>query len=84
MTRGQLREVILYLLHEVAPEVQLQDLSPGENLCDALGLDSFDFLNFIVAVHETLRIDVPANEYSALATLGDCINYLTRAYEGRT
>ena len=83
MTRMQLREVILHLLHEIAPEAQHQRLSPDEKLCDALRLDSFDFLNFVIAVHETLRIDVPVDEYSELATLRGCIDYLTRAYERR-
>jgi acyl carrier protein len=84
MTREQLRDVIIHLLHEIAPEVRLQEMSPGANLCEALGLDSFDFLNFVVAVHETLRINVPTDDYSELTTLGNCIEYLTRAYERGT
>jgi len=83
MTRMQLREVILHLLHEIAPEARFQELSHDEPLCAALRLDSFDFLNFIIAVHETLRIDVPVDEYSELATLRGCIDHLTRAYERR-
>ena len=84
MTRTQLRDVILHLLHEVAPQIPLQSVPPDASLCDALGLDSLDFLTFLVAVHETLRIDVPVDEYSELATLRGCIDYLTRAHERRT
>jgi acyl carrier protein len=79
MTRQQLRDVILHLLREIAPEVELDRLSPDESLSDALELDELDFLNFVIAVHETLQVDVPEKDYPQLATLGGCLDYLVRA-----
>jgi acyl carrier protein len=79
MTREQLRDVILHLLREVAPEADLRHLSADERLCDALQLDALDFLNFVIAVHETLRVDVPEHDYAQLGTLGGCVDYLERA-----
>jgi acyl carrier protein len=84
MTREQVRDVILQLLHEVAPEADVHDVSPDADLCKTLLVDSLDFLNFVIAVHETLRIDVPQADYPELATLRGCIDYLTRAHELRT
>jgi len=79
MTREQLRDVILHLLREVAPETEPSNLSPDDRLCEALQLDALDFLAFVIAVHETLRVDVPEGDYPQLATLGGCVDYLARA-----
>jgi acyl carrier protein len=79
MTREQLRDVILHLLWEIAPEAELGNLSPDEPLCDVLQLDALDFLSFVIAVHETLGVDVPEKDYPQLGTLGGCIDYLARA-----
>ena len=79
MTREQLRDVILHLLREIAPEAEIRNLSPDDPLCDALQLDALDFLNFVIAVHETLRVDVPERDYPQLATLSGCVDYLARA-----
>ena len=84
MTREQVRDVVLHLLHEIVPEAPVHDVPPDADLCAALLLDSFDFLNFVVAVHETLHVDVPQADYAELATLARCVAYLTRAYERRT
>ena len=79
MTREQLRDVVLHLLREIAPDAELGDLSPDDRLCEALQLDAVDFLNFVIAVYETLRVDVPEADYPELATLGGCVDYLARA-----
>jgi acyl carrier protein len=78
MTPEQLRDVILHLLQQVAPGAEFGNLSP-DRLRDALQLDAFDFLSFIIAVHETFRVDVPERDYPQLATLGGCVDYLARA-----
>ena len=84
MTREQVRDVVLHLLHEIVPEAPLREVSLDADLCDTLLLDSLDFLNFVVAVHDTLHVDVPQADYAALATLGSCVDYLTREHARRT
>jgi acyl carrier protein len=84
MTRQQVRDVVLHLLHEIAPEAPVRGVPPDADLCDTLLLDSIDFLNFVVAVDETLHVDVPQADYQELMTLRRCVDYLTRAYEQRT
>jgi acyl carrier protein len=84
MTREQVRDVVLHLLHEIVPQAPLREVSLDADLCDTLLLDSFDFLNFVVAVHDTLHVDVPQADYAELATLGSCVDYLTREHARRT
>jgi len=83
MNRQQVREVVLHLLHEIVPEAPVHEVPKDADLCDTLLLDSLDFLNFVVAVHDTFHVDVPQADYPELMTLGGCVDYLTRPYERR-
>lgn len=78
MTPEQLCDVTLHLLGEIAPEAALHELAPDTPLREALALDSFDFLHFVIAVHETFHVDVPESDYPQLATLRGCVEYLAR------
>jgi acyl carrier protein len=78
VTADQLRDVALHLIGEIAPEARRRDMSPDEPLCDALGLDSLDVLNLVIAFHDTLGVDVPVVDYPRLATLRGCVEYLDR------
>jgi hypothetical protein len=42
-------------------------------------LDSMDFLNFVISLHEALGVDVPEVDYPKLATLDGCVGYLGEA-----
>jgi acyl carrier protein len=35
-----------------------------------------DFLNFIIAVHDTLHVEIPESDYAKVATLNGSIEYL--------
>jgi hypothetical protein len=42
-----------------------------------------DFLNFVIALHEATRIDIPERDYPQLASLNGCIAYLGERLERR-
>ena len=46
------KSMICEILGSIAPEADFSALSDSEDLRDALDLDSMDFLNFIIALHE--------------------------------
>ena len=77
--RDQIREVVLSLLGEIAPEADLAAMKPDVSFRDQLDLDSMDFLNFVVALHKELRVDIPEADYPKYATLDGCIEQLTAA-----
>ena len=43
---------------------------------EALDIDSMDFLNFVIAVHHRLGVEIPELDYPKLVTLGGAISYL--------
>jgi len=83
MTREELRALVLRALAGVAPEVDLAAIDPSASLRDQYDLDSVDFLNFIVQLHADTGVDIPERDYPKLATLDDCVAYLSRTLAGR-
>ena len=79
MTQDEARQLIATVLHEVAPEADLADVGEGETLQEALDLDSIDFLNLVVGLHERTGIEIPERDYPELSTLDGCVAYLTKA-----
>jgi acyl carrier protein len=76
MTRDELRQVVVRVLLDVAPEVRADALDPAASLRDTLDLDSVDFMNFVVGLHAALGVDVPEADYRQLASLDACVAYL--------
>jgi acyl carrier protein len=76
MDATQVRTAIAAVLASIAPEVDLATIDPGAPLRDQVDLDSMDFLNVIVGLHERLKVDIPESDYSRLVTLDDLVGYL--------
>ena len=76
MTGDGLRATVLRALGDIAPEADLAALKPDVPLREQLDLDSMDVLNFVVALHEALGIQVPEADYPRLASLDACVEYL--------
>ncbi|HVC14679.1 MAG TPA: acyl carrier protein [Acidimicrobiales bacterium] len=72
-------DVIRRTIHEIAPEADLDEVGPDDTLRESLDLDSIDFLNFVVGLHEKTGMDIPERDYSHLFTLAGCVSYLSSA-----
>ena len=71
-----LRTIVVDTLQRIAPEVKPGDLQPDAPLRNQVDLDSMDWLNFLVALHRRLDVDIPESEYARLVTLDDLVAYL--------
>jgi acyl carrier protein len=76
MTQQQLQAIIFDLLKGIAPETDPETLFPDENIREALNIDSFDALQFLVALNEKTGIDIPEADYGKTATLHSLTTYL--------
>jgi acyl carrier protein len=76
ITEAEIKAAIFRGLGKIAPEADLDTLAPNENVRDALDIDSFDFLNFLIALHEELKVEIPEADYGQLTTLAEMISYL--------
>jgi len=77
-TREEIRAVIFDVLGAIAPEIEPAAIVPDRPLRDQVDLDSFDFLNVIIRLHEILGIDIPESDYAELLTLNGATDYLMR------
>jgi acyl carrier protein len=76
MTRQDISKSVLDALLSVAPEADPSTLAGDIRLREQLDMDSMDFLNFVIAIHESLQVEIPERDYSHLVTLDGCVNYL--------
>ncbi len=76
MEENELRAVVVATLKTIAPEVEEGDLRPDRPLRNQVDLDSMDWLNFLIGLHEKLKVDIPEADYARLVTLGDVLDYL--------
>jgi acyl carrier protein len=75
-SEAQIRAAIFSGLRQVAPEADLDNLAPDANLREALDIDSFDFLTFLIGLDEALGVAIPEADYGQLVTLVDITRYL--------
>ena len=76
MTQDEIKRAVLDALAGVAPEGDFDRLKPDRPLRDQLDIDSYDFLNVVIALHEKLGVDIPEADYQKLATLNGALDYL--------
>jgi len=76
MTKEEIKATVLRLLGEIAPEADLTQVDPDVNFRDQLDIDSMDFLNFVMALHERLHVEIPETDYPKVVTLNGCVEYL--------
>jgi acyl carrier protein len=76
MTDTDIRKVIQEELNNIAPEADLASVNPTADLREAIDIDSMDFLNFVIAIHHRLSIDIPEIDYPKLVTLDGAIAYI--------
>ncbi len=76
MKREELAAKLLVMVTDIAPDVDPATVIPGIDFRDQFDFDSMDTLNFAIALHRELGVEVPEAEYSKLASLDKCLAYL--------
>jgi acyl carrier protein len=76
MDSAELARRVLSLVTGIAPDVDAAGVIPGIDFRDQFDFDSMDTLNFAIAWHRELGVDVPEADYAQLASLDKCVAYL--------
>jgi len=76
MKREDLATRVLALVTEIAPDVDPASVIADVDFRDQFDFDSMDTLNFAIALHRDLGVEVPEADYSRLASLDKCVAYL--------
>ena len=77
MTAAEIRDRFVHELVNIAPEADPAAIAPAVPLREQLDIDSFDFLNLVIALDKQLGVSIPESDYAQLATLDGAVAYLT-------
>ncbi|MDP6444576.1 MAG: acyl carrier protein [Pirellulaceae bacterium] len=77
MTPAEIRDEILEILENIAPDEDLSGLVDATAFRDQLELDSMDFLDIVMELRKRHRIQIPEEEYGELASMASTVAYLT-------
>jgi acyl carrier protein len=78
MNETEIRTLAADVLAGIAPEADLSTVGDDEDLRAALDLDSMDFMNFVIGLHEKTGMDIPEADVPKLFTLRGLTGYLAR------
>lgn len=76
MTRDEVRQAVVEIINEIAPDEDTSALKGDERLRDQMDLDSMDFLDIVMELRKKYSVEVPEEDYMKLATLDGCVEYL--------
>ncbi len=78
MTQVAIKDAIWAGLKRIAPEANPAEVAGGVNLREALDIDSFDFLHFLIGLHDSIGVEIPEADYGKLTTMDQLVGYLSR------
>ncbi len=82
MTEEDIKAAVLAALTSVAPDLEGQLVEPSTPFREQFDFDSMDLLNFAIALHQSLGVDIPEIDYPKVATLEGAVAYLSGRLAG--
>lgn len=76
MKDEEMKRVLFKLLKNIAPDTEPEKLKPDDKIRQTLGIDSFDYLQFIISVDEHFGVQTPEEDYGKIETLNALIPYI--------
>ncbi len=76
MTAQDLKNIVVAELINIAPEFETDEIDPDADLREEMDIDSMDFLNFVIALHKKLAVEIPETDYPKLFTVNGAVDYL--------
>jgi acyl carrier protein len=76
MTNEDIKEVILDILSDIAPDDDLGSLRDDVAFREQLQLDSMDFLDIVMELRKRYRVQIPEEDYPHLRSMQSTVAYL--------
>lgn len=81
MAPEEIRQAVLDILDDIAPDEDLSSLEDEKAFRDQLELDSMDFLDIVMELRKRYRVQIPEEDYGNLASMSSTVEYLTPKME---
>ena len=69
MTPAEIRDEVLDILENIAPDEDLDNIKDEVAFREQLELDSMDFLDIVMELRKRHRIQIPEEDYTQLASM---------------
>ena len=76
MTDEEIKQIVFRLLKKIAPDTEPEKLKPDDDIRHTLEIDSFDALQFVIALDEYFGIETPEADYGKISTLKNVVTYI--------
>ena len=76
MNAAEIREEVLDILSDIAPDEDLSKLDDNVRFREQMELDSMDFLDIVMELRKRHRIQIPEEDYLQLASMASTVKYL--------
>lgn len=76
MTPAEIKEEVLDILSDIAPDEDLSKLDDNVRFREQLELDSMDFLDIVMELRKRHRVQIPEDDYVNLASMATTVAYL--------
>jgi acyl carrier protein len=80
MNDAELIATLRTILGDIAPDLDVSTVGPDDDLRNDIGLDSIDFLNFVIGAHKKLGVDVPEADYGKVTSLLKFARYIAASH----
>jgi len=76
MIDAEIKEAIISILTDIAPDEDLSGLKEDVPFRDQLEMDSMDFLDIVMELRKRYRVQIPEEDYPELASMESTVKYL--------
>ena len=76
MTPAEIKDEVLDILADIAPDEDLSNLKDDVRFREQMELDSMDFLDIVMELRKRHRIQIPEDDYINLASMNSTVAYL--------
>ncbi len=74
----EIQTIVITAIHEVAPEIEREEIDPDGDIREECDLDSMDFFNYLLALKHSTGVSIAETDYPKVNTLNTMCQYLER------
>ena len=83
MTTAEIRETIIGILSDIAPDEDFDSLKDEVSFRDQLGMDSMDMLDVVLELRRKFKLQLPESDYPRLDSMNSTLEYLEPLLQDR-
>lgn len=76
MDRPEIREAIIGILSDIAPDEDYNALKDDVSFREQLSMDSMDMLDIVLELRRRYKLQIPEADYPNLVSMDSTLNYL--------